>query len=680
MRARIDITEVETRTKIRAKYLRAIENEEWDLLPGPVYAKSFLRTYGDFLGLDSRLLVDEFRRRYEDPSDHDLRPLSTLGRERERSARGPLLPAWAVIGLVLVAVVAALAVVGANSNKPTSPTGTHAKTTGHRRHHRHRPRPAPATTAKLQLIPTGTVYVCLVDGNGTKLIDEKTFTAGQTVPPETAPKLLLTLGNAAVADEGQRPPGAGDGVGNRDPPADHRQRHASDPDRDEADVSLNPRAGILITGTEVLTGIISDRNGPWLSERLREIGVDAATIQVVGDRPGDLMSALRYMEREGLALIVTSGGLGPTADDLTAEIVGRFSGHEMVLDARLEERIAEILRPLMRRWPGLDQDAIRASNRKQAVIPEGATVLDPIGTAPGLVVPPASGQGPTVVVLPGPPRELQPMWELARATEAFQRAIVGATTYLRGIVRLFGIPESEIANTLRAAAEAGLDLEPLEITTCLRRGEIEVATRFEPPAQAAYDALIEFIAQRHSDVLFSRDGATIDAQVAELLQGHMLATAESCTGGLLAARLTELSGSSAYFAGAIVAYSNQAKAAIVGVDPGLIERAGAVSTEVAEALAEGAIARFGADLGVGITGIAGPGGGTDEKPVGLVCFSVVSRAGDRITRSAQLPGGRSDIRDRASTVAMHLIRRLLLGQGDLNVPQPQPASAPSVSE
>src|SRR5690242_9402417 len=142
-----------------------------------------------------------------------------------------------------------------------------------------------------------------------------------------------------------------------------------------------PRAGILITGTEVLTGIISDRNGPWLSERLREIGVDAAVIQVVGDRPGDLMSALRYMEREGLALIVTSGGLGPTADDLTAEIVGRFSGREMVLDTHLEERIAEILRPLMRRWPGLDQAAIRASNRKQAVIPEGATVLDPIGTA-----------------------------------------------------------------------------------------------------------------------------------------------------------------------------------------------------------------------------------------------------------------------------------------------------------
>jgi cytoskeletal protein RodZ len=204
MRARIDITEVETRTKIRAKYLRAIENEEWDLLPGPVYAKSFLRTYGDFLGLDSRMLVDEFRRRYERPSDHDLRPLSTLGRERERQARGPLLPSWAIVGLVLVAVVLALYFVGINSggNKSPQTAGTHAVTTPHRRHRpKHRSSQAllaKPKTAKLELTPTGTVYVCLVDGTGKKLINEQTFSAGQTIPTETAPKLLLTLGNASV--------------------------------------------------------------------------------------------------------------------------------------------------------------------------------------------------------------------------------------------------------------------------------------------------------------------------------------------------------------------------------------------------------------------------------------------------------------------------------------------------
>ena len=425
-----------------------------------------------------------------------------------------------------------------------------------------------------------------------------------------------------------------------------------------------PRAGILVTGTEVLTGIISDRNGPWLSERLRERGVDAAVIQIVGDRPGDLLAALGSMRDQGMALIVTSGGLGPTADDLTAEVVAGFCGREMVLDAALEGRIAEILEPMMKRWPGLDPDAIRRSNRKQAVIPEGATVLDPVGTAPGLVVPPLTGTGPTVVVLPGPPRELQPMWQAAVGTDAFAAAIAGATTYVNEVVRLFGIPESEIANTLRAAADDGLDLEPLEITTCLRRGEIEVATRFEPPAQGAYDALLEFIRSRHADTLFSEDGSTIDEQLAGLLSGHSIALAESCTGGMLAARLTDRAGSSAYFLGGLVVYSNEAKVELAGVDPELIERFGAVSTEVAEALAQGAARRLGASIGVGITGIAGPGGGTAEKPVGLVCISVRDSDGRSITRSTQMPGGRSDIRDRSVTVAMHMLRRLLLGESD----------------
>ena len=428
------------------------------------------------------------------------------------------------------------------------------------------------------------------------------------------------------------------------------------------------RAGILITGTEVLSGIISDRNGPWLSERLSEIGVDAALIQVVGDREDDLLSGLEFMAREGVSLIVTSGGLGPTADDLTAELVGRFAGREMVLDSRLDARIAEILRPMMSRWPGVDPAAIRAGNRKQAMIPSGATVLDPVGTAPGLVVPRRDRPGPTVVVLPGPPRELHPMWEMARATPPFRAAIAGATTYRRQIVRLFGIPESEIAATLRAAEAAGHELEPLEITTCLRRGEIEVATRYEPQAQGAYDALFEYIRERHADTLFSEDGSTIDDQLATLLAGHRLAVAESCTGGLLAARLTARPGSSAYFAGGVVAYSNEAKSALVGVDPELIAAVGAVSTEVAEALADGALERFEADVGVGLTGIAGPDGGTEEKPVGLICVSVGLQDGARITRRVRLPGDRADVRDRSVTVALHLLRRLLRGGTGVALP------------
>ncbi len=433
------------------------------------------------------------------------------------------------------------------------------------------------------------------------------------------------------------------------------------------------RAGILVTGTEVLTGIISDRNGPWLSEQLRDLGVDAAMIEIVGDRPEDLRTALDQMASTGVALIVTSGGLGPTADDLTAEIVGGFCGREMVLDDALEARIAEILARALLRWPDADREALRAANRKQAVIPRGATVLEPRGTAPGLVVPPADGRsGPIVVVLPGPPGELQPMWMDAIASEPFRRATAGATVYRREIVRLFGIPEAEIANTLRAADQAGLKLAPLEITTCLRRGEIEVSTRFEPSAQGDYDALLAFISERHGDRLFSRDGSTIDEQVASLLLAgnDTIATGESCTGGLLAARLTERPGSSEYVIGGAVVYSNEAKSEIVGVDPGLISAHGAVSVEVARALADGARSRFGTSVGVGITGVAGPGGGTPEKPVGLVCFSVVYGRPDEgealrvLTRARNLPGDRAAVRERSTTVAMHLVARVLRGDSD----------------
>ncbi len=443
-------------------------------------------------------------------------------------------------------------------------------------------------------------------------------------------------------------------------------------DRERSD---RPRAGILITGTEVLTGIISDRNGPWLSERLLEVGVDAETIQIVGDRREDLLKALRFMADEGHAVIVTSGGLGPTADDLTAEVVAEFAGREMVLDPRLEERIEEILAGLMRRWPNLDREAIRVSNRKQAMIPDGATVIDPVGTAPGLVVPPRSGARPTVVVLPGPPRELQPLWRTAVETEPFKAATAGAPDYRRGMLRLFGIPESEIASTLRAAEAEGLELAPLEITTCLRRGEIEVSTRYEPVVEDAYRALVEFIRARHRDTLFSDDGSTVDQQIVALLDGRTVAVAESCTGGLMSARLTERPGSSAYFLGGVVAYSNAAKVALAGVDATLIERYGAVSAEVAEALATGAIERFAADFGVGITGIAGPDGGTEEKPVGTVCFSICERDGPRITRSTRLPGGRADVRDRSTTVAMHLLRRLLAEEGLAGLPVPDASVA-----
>jgi nicotinamide-nucleotide amidase len=425
---------------------------------------------------------------------------------------------------------------------------------------------------------------------------------------------------------------------------------------------MSARGGIVITGTEVLTGRVSDRNGPWLAGRLYELGVDLAHTAIVGDRPAEMEAALRFMADQRVDIIVTSGGLGPTADDKTAEVVGRFQGREMVLDDSLRDRIGEILDRLLKRWPAIDLQAVRAGNRKQATIPEGATVLEPVGTAPGLVVPPGeNGDGPTVVVLPGPPRELQPIWREAVKTEAMRAALTNATVYRQRTLRLFGIPESEIAETLRVAEREGVALERLEITTCLKRGEIEIVTRYEPGAERTYGEFADVVKRRHSDALFSDDGSTVDEQVAALLRSssRTIATAESCTGGLLAARLTELAGASDYLKGGIVAYSNEAKVSQAGVAQELIERHGAVSAEVAQALAAGARSRLDADVGVGITGVAGPGGGSEEKPVGLVWLSVAAGDESDRTRSVNLPGDRADVRDRATSVAMHLIRRVL---------------------
>ncbi len=421
------------------------------------------------------------------------------------------------------------------------------------------------------------------------------------------------------------------------------------------------RAGIVVTGTEVLTGRIADANGPWLSERLAELGVEVAHILVVADRPADLEAALRFLGAEGMDLIVTSGGLGPTADDLTGEIVARFAGRELVLDDEMEEKIAEVLRGFARR-SGLDLDieALREANRKQAMVPEGATALDPVGTAPGLVVP--AGEQ-VVIVLPGPPRELRPMWSVALESEPV-RAVLRRATPLRGYtLRMFGVPESEIAGSLREIEAAGVDLGAVEITTCLRRGEIEIDVRYRDEAAATAEAVREGLRERHARHLFSLDGETIDSKVAELLKGHKVGLAESCSGGLMAARMTNLPGSSEYFMGGIVAYTYEAKEKLLGVDGRLLEEKGAVSPEVAEAMAIGALERFDADVAVAITGIAGPTGGSEEKPVGYVCFNARLADGTSLARDPVIPGGREDVRERSALVGMHLLR-ILLGDGE----------------
>jgi competence/damage-inducible protein CinA-like protein len=417
------------------------------------------------------------------------------------------------------------------------------------------------------------------------------------------------------------------------------------------------RGGVVVTGTEVLTGRITDRNGPWIAERLYELGVEVSHIVCVGDRMSDLEGALGFLADLGVDLIVTSGGLGPTADDLTAEAVADFAGRKLVLDTEMEERIAEILAEFARRLR-FDAEALREANRKQAMVPEGATAIDPAGTAPGLVVP---TDGPTIVVLPGPPRELQSMWPEALETDDVRGVISRATPYRLETMRIFGIPESELAKSLREIEE-GLDLAPLEITTCLRRAELEIDVRYREGAEPVAERLMDELAEKHSRYVFSTDGSSIDQQIAKLLAGRRIGLAESCTAGLLAARLTEIPGSSEYVAGGIVSYSNEAKVELLDVPADLIESRGAVSPEVAEAMADGALARFDAELAIGITGIAGPDGGTEEKPVGYVCICVKRSDGTTLARDVVLPGDRAEIRDRSTTLAMHLLRRLLLGE------------------
>jgi nicotinamide-nucleotide amidase len=422
---------------------------------------------------------------------------------------------------------------------------------------------------------------------------------------------------------------------------------------------VSARAGIVVTGTEVLTGRVADLNGPWLADRLLELGVELAHITICGDRATDIEAQLRFMADEGVDLVITSGGLGPTADDMTVATVARFCGRELTLNVELEKKIAEILKKLMARVGSSDFEALRAANRKQAMVPVGAVVMDPVGTAPGVVIP---GK-PTVVVLPGPPRELQPMWKTAVQIPEVQEAIAGRTVYRQDTIRMFGLPESGLAETLREAEHGVPDFGALEVTTCLRRGEIEMVTRYEAGAAETYRRLTQLLRDRHGPQIFSEDGATVDEQVAQLLAGRGIATAESCTGGLLAARLTERPGSSAYLVGGLVAYANDAKSDLLGVDPALIETHGAVSEPVAEAMAAGALRRFNADTAVAITGIAGPGGGTQDKPVGTVCFTVALADGAPSTRTVRLPGNRTDIRERSTTVAMHLLRQTLDQRG-----------------
>lgn len=418
------------------------------------------------------------------------------------------------------------------------------------------------------------------------------------------------------------------------------------------------RAGILVTGNEVLNSTIRDENGPWLSERLAELGIEVDRKMVVPDDLEAISSGLGHLADRDLDLILTSGGLGPTADDKTAEAVAAFAGRELRIDPDIEAKIASILeRYAAASGVELPVDGLNEANRKQALVPEGSQPLDPIGTAPGLVVPVEGG--PLIVVLPGPPRELRPMWEAARATEAMSEVIGRATVLSSYTVRMFGTPESELALELREIGDAGLDMSGLEVTTCLRKGELEIDVRYREHERANAEALREALVDRFPNTTFSVDGTGIDEIVAGLLEGRRLGVAESCSAGLLSARIAARPGASTYFPGGVVTYSNQSKSELLGVPGDLIGEKGAVSPEVARAMALGALERFNADTAVAITGVAGPGGGTEGKPVGFVCFHAISTDRGELDLARTIPGDRNDVRERSALVAMHMLRRIL---------------------
>ena len=343
---------------------------------------------------------------------------------------------------------------------------------------------------------------------------------------------------------------------------------------------------------------------------------------------------------------------------MTAEAVARFGGLPLLVDQEMEAKIAAILRRYAAaRGVELPPDGLDEANRKQALVPHGAIALDPVGTAPGLVV--DLPDGPVVVVLPGPPRELHPMWEEARGTRPVIDLIERTTPISGFMVRMFGTPESELALGLREIGASGLDLESLEVTTCLRKGELEVDVRYRDEQAETAERFRGALVERFPETTFSVDGTGIDELVANLLDGRRLALAESCTAGLLGARIASRPGSSGYFRGGVVSYSNESKQELLGVPGALIETEGAVSPEVAEAMARGAIERFDADTAVAITGVAGPGGGTDDKPVGFVCFHAIAIGVGELDLARTIPGDRNEVRERSALVGMHMLRKLL---------------------
>jgi nicotinamide-nucleotide amidase len=422
-------------------------------------------------------------------------------------------------------------------------------------------------------------------------------------------------------------------------------------------LSLRPRAVVVVTGSELVRGERTDRNGPFLAAQALTHGLEPARITIVGDSPAELEAALR----EGLDAdaCLVSGGLGPTHDDRTVEMLARAAVTELVVDKALEKEIESISRALAERLRRPYAD-FASGVTKQATRPATAVSIGLAGTAPGLVF--RAANGCVVVVLPGPPGELRRLWPNALASEPMQELLARTRRPGQRVLRLFGVSESAVA---RALEEAGGDGGGVEATICAREFEIHVDLLVEPGAEERAETLEGALVERLEHWLFARDERRVEELVLSLAaaRGLRLGTAESCTGGMVAARLTGVPGSSASFVGGVVAYDDEVKRSELDVPEGLLSEHGAVSAEVAAAMAEGARRRLGADVAVAVTGVAGPGGGTPEKPVGRVHAHAAGPDGS-VARILDLPGEREQIRVRATVTALHLLRALLLGSCD----------------
>jgi competence/damage-inducible protein CinA-like protein len=420
------------------------------------------------------------------------------------------------------------------------------------------------------------------------------------------------------------------------------------------------RAAIIAVGSEMLTPTRLDTNSLYITEVLNGIGVDVVAKAVVGDDRDELESQFAHALGR-TDLVVLTGGLGPTEDDMTREAVAAYLRRPLSEDAQIVEKIRQ--RFALRGWKMPDV------NRRQAMVPEGAVVLDnPNGTAPGLWL---DVEEKGVLLLPGPPREMRPMFDRVVGERLAPRS--GGLRVFRRVLKIAGRGESMVEEKTQPVYSTWrTGAQPIETTILAMPGQVELhlSTRGADvdAMNRALDAAVAQIDEVLGLDIFTHENRSLEDIVGELLRGRewKIALAESCTGGLATSRLTDVPGASDYVERSVVAYSNEAKIELLGVDPELIRAHGAVSEPVAQAMAEGIRVRARVDVGVGITGIAGPGGGSEHKPVGTVCISVVGPGAGQgsppmvTTRTFRFPGNRELVKAFSALTALDMVRRAAL--------------------